>query len=1052
MPPTLYDQSGQQVTGIPEEEARKMVLEGRLGFQPGQKVMAVSPRGETFEFSPEDAILALKEGFRFEAPNEAFRREAEDKYGQETGYAALAGFAGAGRGVLPGFDFLMARSGLVDPQTLRGLKEAYPSLSEGFEVGSMAGSLVAPWGWAKAAGFLPRAISRGSLAIEKGAAGALGRLGLAEGNIISRSLARAVPLATGSAVEGAVYGGAQYLNETALGEREVVAEELLGAMGLGAVFGGGLGGGLGVGLEALATGARGLSALSRSTARGVVNVWERATGSRATQGLVDALTGEKGAANTFFGEGAAQDSLQAMSREVDLLKVKAAKGDFPGAYQDAVRILGVGNELRKIADSGLATGDTSALKHIAGLADDALRKISGLKVEAPESARALQGTLDGFADALQPYRKEKPSYLFGEGGKQARREATESRDVFKKGSQEVAQDFGFIRDALDNVTELITGSRKRMAMVGKIADDVYGAPLQQAALQTLSDMTTKLGEMKGASGTFGFQDKVQKLLKRAEAVTKKIGEADMTGEGVAGLIFDELDVLKRDIGKTVSRMNRVSREVANSADLATAEVAMKHYMDLRALLENADLVGKEAAEAQTAVNARWTELLSRKDHQPRYRFERMTGQTPWEDMATFKGNLEFTPDPAEFLKFLEDLADPRSALDKEWLLRQNSKIVELLETSRKYYAMDDGVKAQIDEAVRRAKRFEGNLKEYERKATFRTQLKDIEEGSRRSGFGSAIAGGAVGFLVGGVPGALMGGALGSLFDPGTMIRRLATIDRVADTFRSRINLSLDSYLEQAKKAGAKGARALKTTAAAELGKAAGRDAFAGKTREEKRAAYKSTMDHLARLSSNQPYREEQARRALEPIAKVAPQVAQAVQATAARAADYLLKVAPKRGMEPGLFKGQTMPSDTELAEFASVKRTVEHPETLLEDLTAGRLRASQVKALQEVYPRTYERIAMTLLERADEIAETLPYSQRVQWSVMFGVPLDKTMDPSFVATIQQAHQELSQAREEVAQGGGGALPRTTTVQQGQALNRMTSPRNSATRAQAVAFA
>lgn len=161
----------------------------------------------------------------------------EDKYGGVSG-ALKAGAAGFLRGsTLGASDVLAVKSGLVKPETLRGLEEENPASSIAGEVGSVfvpggVASLIGKGGKAVAGGL--KALELAKLADEGTKAakvlGAIGDVGA---------------MAAGSAVEGAVYGGiGNTLNEYALGDPGLNAEKIAANFGHGAIMGGLLGGAL----------------------------------------------------------------------------------------------------------------------------------------------------------------------------------------------------------------------------------------------------------------------------------------------------------------------------------------------------------------------------------------------------------------------------------------------------------------------------------------------------------------------------------------------------------------------------------------------------------------------------------------------------------------------------------------------------------------------------------------------------------------------------------------------------------------------------------------
>lgn len=176
------------------------------------------PPGFQLDQTPVNAIgpNGLPEGFQLD----------EDKYGGTTGELKAAA-AGAARGATFGLsDVAMTKSGLVAPETLKGLQETNPASSLTGEIGGM----IAPALLGDEAGLanLPGMVAKlGGAATKKAA-------GLGAGKVASRAI--------GYGLEGAIYGAGQSVSENALGDHDLVSEKTLANIGLSSAFMGGIGG------------------------------------------------------------------------------------------------------------------------------------------------------------------------------------------------------------------------------------------------------------------------------------------------------------------------------------------------------------------------------------------------------------------------------------------------------------------------------------------------------------------------------------------------------------------------------------------------------------------------------------------------------------------------------------------------------------------------------------------------------------------------------------------------------------------------------------------
>lgn len=160
----------------------------------------------------------------------------EEKYGGLTGELKAAA-AGAARGLTFGLsDQALTKSGLVEPETLKGLEETNPVASIG---GEIAGA-VAPMFAGNIGGIanLPATVAK----LGTGTAAAVTKVLPAAESLAGRIAAKSAASAAGFAAEGAVYGLGQSISEDALGDSNLASEKTLANIGFSAALMGGLGG------------------------------------------------------------------------------------------------------------------------------------------------------------------------------------------------------------------------------------------------------------------------------------------------------------------------------------------------------------------------------------------------------------------------------------------------------------------------------------------------------------------------------------------------------------------------------------------------------------------------------------------------------------------------------------------------------------------------------------------------------------------------------------------------------------------------------------------
>lgn len=157
----------------------------------------------------------------------------EDKFGGVSG-EAKALTAGVARGATFGLsDQAMTKSGLVNPETLKGLQETNPTSSlAGEVVGTVAPLFV---GDEAGVANLPKLVSKLGSGTERAVAKLIPEAALgARGTSIAAK-------AAGFGTEGALYGLGNSISENALGDHDLVSQQTLANIGMSAAFAGGLG-------------------------------------------------------------------------------------------------------------------------------------------------------------------------------------------------------------------------------------------------------------------------------------------------------------------------------------------------------------------------------------------------------------------------------------------------------------------------------------------------------------------------------------------------------------------------------------------------------------------------------------------------------------------------------------------------------------------------------------------------------------------------------------------------------------------------------------------
>jgi hypothetical protein len=233
-----------------------------------EKINVANQEGKLFTVDKNELPQTLEAGYRIATPEEVSHAEALEQAGSGLGPLVAGAEAAASTATLGGSRYLEQAFGrTAEAQKLTA--EANPTASGivGPAAGIVASSLLAPGlgaGEAAAGGVEAAAEGAGGLApalgkylpmnmasqagraVEEAVGPAVAKGVSIVANPETRPIANAIltgagKMATGSAVEGALYGFGQSVDEAALGDPDALGEKLIANMGLGSAMAGGIG-------------------------------------------------------------------------------------------------------------------------------------------------------------------------------------------------------------------------------------------------------------------------------------------------------------------------------------------------------------------------------------------------------------------------------------------------------------------------------------------------------------------------------------------------------------------------------------------------------------------------------------------------------------------------------------------------------------------------------------------------------------------------------------------------------------------------------------------
>jgi len=146
----------------------------------------------------------------------------------------------------------------------------------------------------------------------------------------------------------------------------------------------------------------------------------------------------------------------------------------------------------------------------------------------------------------------------------------------------------------------------------------------------------------------------------------------------------------------------------------------------------------------------------------------------------------------------------------------------------------------------------------------------------------------------------------------------------------------------------------------------------------------------------------------------APQISEQAKIKTADAMGYLANLMPKplTPNNPLVKNKKYKPSDMEMAKFNRQLKTALDPFSAIEDLNNNTLTKEQVQVLADLYPGILSQIQSKVYDAVAENPQEVPYNKRIKLSLLLGMDLDPSLDPTtaniIMSTQDTAVQEQNQ--------------------------------------------
>lgn len=188
----------------------------------------------------------------------------------------------------------------------------------------------------------------------------------------------------------------------------------------------------------------------------------------------------------------------------------------------------------------------------------------------------------------------------------------------------------------------------------------------------------------------------------------------------------------------------------------------------------------------------------------------------------------------------------------------------------------------------------------------------------------------------------------------------------------------------------------------------------GKKRTEN---IEKTINNVVRIAHDPPRAIDAIANRVNGLSQVAPNTAAALSGQAARSMMYLYSNLPQSKAKPSMFNPSPKPfySETDVLKFANRLMAVEDPTSIIENLRKGQLQPESVEAVKTVYPKLFADMQNKIMQQSLSLQSTMPYEKQVQLGMLFGVPVNPTLEPDFMRAVQGS---MVQSTGQQTQSGG----------------------------------
>ena len=1000
-----------------------------------KNVYVIAPNGEPMVVPRENVQKALAAGFTLDTPELAKQREEAQRYGEGAG-AVIGGTLGALRGASVGLSdrlitALPGASSEVIGAELEKYRKYNPTLSTGAEISAgLAGALFVP-------ASLPGLISKLGVAAGETARAALAaKTGAQIGQALGVG-AKLSAAATTGITEGALYGAGGAITEHELGGHDYTVESVLPHIGIGAL----LGGGLSAGVEA----AKGLVSLARQGLQGAYK-YAKGKASAAAIGLVESAAesvggGRAGAGVSTAAQSAADAAAGGGQQIGTTIEISPGGITTPEGQARLKQLANLPSE-RDILQRKLQKSMQQNIDETESVIDTAFRHSRPAEIAAhvkdmPEEyarqvAEELHDRLASKLDALverPDIYAPSPINKFGLKllGKRVRREKLDPQSV------------------TNLIADIKAGGRDPKRELDALTRKLSAAAEDENEL-TAKGVLNKL-QMWSETGTPKQTiDRLDRYMARKIATEPKVLgglQADLDAAKTPHEIYDVLNKFKTNIDKDL----KFEAENISPGEQYAISALRDLRHELATALEDETLWGQAGAR-QKAFNEAFSEYSTTKKNLLR-RFGQKIYVKSGQDrvVSPVSVNRYFNQIDAarsevddqileEFSsaqqKLLKEIAESSEALPEAYRPETKAaeagitKTKELRERARELLSENSKLRAAgafpivaemgtlIPGASPAIKITQKLAQHMDVSAALKaatettTEANAIAHSKASAGAQTILGVQAAASALSRAQDALVGGSLKlsekainkALTPIGRYgVQPLVVEERNRRAAQDRANQAL------ARSVGATSRRitqAIEKVVKQPTAKPPARKS-PGKT---SRAEFEKKLGEVSQIATNPAAAMGKIQASLESLSETHPELALGLATKAVQAASYLASIAPKNPMtsriQPMLDTWQ--PSHAQMQAWLDASHAIEDPASVAESLAHGIINVHQVDAIKTIYPETYNRMVAEVGARVAAHDKRLPYRTVVNLSVLFGTPLDQSLEPQNIARLQSSYQ------------------------------------------------